>query len=107
MLRSGTVIRLHELQASGKSIREIARETGHSRNTIRKYLRADEFPEPRPRKKRTSKLDPFKSQLDQYLAKGIFNCKVLLRLLQEQGYSGGAAVRNENRAAGPSGLEDL
>lgn len=92
MLRSGTVIRLHELQASGKSIREIARETGHSRNTVRKYLRADGMPEPRPRKKSVSKLDPFKPLLDQYLAKGIFNCEVLLRLLREQGYSGGITI---------------
>ncbi len=81
MLRSGTVIRLHELQASGKSIRESTRETGYSRNTIRKYLRADGIPEPRSRKKRVSKLDPFKSLLDQCLEKGIFNCEVLLRLL--------------------------
>lgn len=92
MLRSGTVIRLHELQASGKSIREIMRETGHSRNTIRKYLRADGIPEPIPRKKRTSKLDPYKSQLNLYLAKGIFNCEVLLRLLREQGYDGGITI---------------
>ncbi len=92
MLRSGTVIRLHELQACGKSIREITRETGHSRNTIRKYLRADGIPEPRLRKKRVSKLDPFKSLLDQYLEKGIFNCEVLLRLLKERGYTGGITI---------------
>ena len=92
MLRSGTVIRLHELQACGKSIREITRETGHSRNTIRKYLRADGMPEPRSRKKRVSKLDPFKSLLDQYLEKGIFNCEVLLRLLKERGYTGGITI---------------
>lgn len=89
MLRSGTVIRLHELQASGKSIREIMRETGHSRNTIRKYLRTDGIPEPNPRKKRASKLDSFKSQVDQYMSRGIFNCEVLLRLLRQHGYTGG------------------
>jgi len=92
MLRSGTVIRLHELQASGKSIRGISRETGHSRNTVRKYLRANGIPESRPRKKRASKLDPFKSLLDQYLSKGIFNCEVLLRLLKERGYTGGITI---------------
>ena len=53
MLRSGTVISLHELYASGKSIREIARITGHARNTVRKYLRANGIPEPRyPQKAR-------------------------------------------------------
>lgn len=92
MLRSGTVIRLYELQASGKSIREISRETGHSRNTVRKYLRANGIPEPRPRKKRASKLDSFKPLLAQYLAQGIFNCQVLLRLLKERGYTGGITI---------------
>lgn len=86
------MIGLHELQATGKSIREITRETGFSRNTIRKYLRADGIPATRPRKKRPSKLDPYKSQLDQYMAKGIFNCEVLYRLLKELGYTGGITI---------------
>jgi transposase len=86
------VIRLHELQAIGKSIRAITRETGHSRNTVRKYLRAAGIPTPLPQKKRASKLDPFKALLDQYLAQGIFNCEVLFRLLKEQGYSGGITI---------------
>lgn len=86
------MIRLHELYASGKSIREIARTTGHARNTVRKYLRANGIPEPRSRKKRGSKLDPFKPLLDQYMADGIFNCTVLLRLLREQGYTGGITL---------------
>ena len=38
MLRSGIVISLHTMRAEGKSIREIARLTGHSRNTVRRYL---------------------------------------------------------------------
>lgn len=44
MLRSGSIIMLHELKAKGKSIRAIARETRRSRNTVRKYLRADDIP---------------------------------------------------------------
>ncbi len=92
MLRSGTVIRLHELYASGKSIREISRLTGRSRNTVRKYLRSEGIPEPGYGKKRGSKLDPFKPFIDQYLTQGIFNCEVLLRLLKEQGYTGGITL---------------
>lgn len=41
MLRRGIVISLHTMRAEGKSIREIARETRHSRNTIRRYLLGD------------------------------------------------------------------
>ena len=45
MLGSGSIIMLYELKARGKSIRAIARETGHSSNTVRKYLRAEGIPE--------------------------------------------------------------
>lgn len=89
MLRSGTVISLHEMRAEGKSIREIARISGHSRNTIRRYLRSNGLPERKPRPKRPSKLDPFKPFLHEMMNQGIFNCEVLLRLLREQGYQGG------------------
>lgn len=44
MLGSGTVIKLHELKAIGKSIRAISRETGHARNTVRRYLRTQGLP---------------------------------------------------------------
>jgi len=86
------VISLHELYATGKSIREIARITGHARNTVRKYLRANGIPEPRYGQKRGSKLDPFKPLIDQFMAQGIFNCEVLLRLLRDQGYTGGITL---------------
>ncbi|BCJ85658.1 IS21 family transposase [Effusibacillus dendaii] len=92
MLRSGTMISLHELKAEGKSIREIARISGHSRNTVRRYLRSDGIPEAKPRPSRPSKLDPFKPQLQDLIRQGIFNCEVLLRLLQDQGYQGGRTI---------------
>lgn len=43
----------------GLSIKEIARRTGHSRNTIRVALRSPEPPTYGPRPKRPSKVDPF------------------------------------------------
>lgn len=72
MLGSGLVISLHELRAMGKSIRQIARETNVSRNTVRKYLRAEGLPERKKRPKRGSKLDPFKTALHQLMADGIY-----------------------------------
>lgn len=92
MLRSGTVISLHEMKAEGKSIREIARISGHSWNTIRRYLRANGLPERKPRPNRLSKLDPFKPLLQEMMNQGIFNCEVLFRLLREQGYQGGRTI---------------
>ena len=79
------------LKRQGLSIREIARQTGHSRNTIRKYLRKDQEPEYSERPQRPSVLDPFKP----YLQKRIESAKpawipgtVLYREIQALGYQG-------------------
>jgi len=92
MLGSGLVIGLHELRAMGKSIRQIARETNVSRNTVRKYLRAEGLPERKKRPKRGSKLDPFKTALHQLMADGIYNAEVLWERIRQQGYSGGKTL---------------
>lgn len=52
---------LEVLRKHGASIRELARVTGHSRNTVRRYLRGGETAERRkPAAKRAEKLDYFK-----------------------------------------------
>ena len=78
MLGSGSIIMLHELKAKGKSIRAIARETGLSRNTVRKYLRAQGIPERKPHPKRGSKLNPYKDTIQELMNLGIFNWSFLL-----------------------------
>ncbi len=50
----------------GKSISEVARESGYSRNTIRKYLDKSDY-NLVIRKKRNSILDPFKKKIDEWL----------------------------------------
>jgi len=99
MLGSGLVISLHELRAMGKSIRQIARETNVSRNTVRKYLRAEGLPERKKRPKRGSKLDPFKTALHQLMADGIYNAEVLWERIRQQGYSGGKTCERLREAA--------
>jgi len=76
----------------GLSIREIARQTGHDRKTIRKYLHADEIPKYGPRPPRPSKLDPFKDYLMGRVAEGIFSANRLLAEIQGLGYSGGKTI---------------
>lgn len=84
--------RLYELHGQGMSIRRIADELGVARNTVRTYLRASGVPQPKPRPKRSSKLDPYRPYLQQRLAEGVTNCVVLLRELQARGYDGGYTI---------------
>jgi len=51
MLKGGVVLRLQEMKTDGKKIREIARETGHARNTVRKYVRDGHIQQPKEREK--------------------------------------------------------
>jgi transposase len=81
-----------ELKRQGLSISQIAAHTGFSRRTIRKYLNQPGIPRYRPRAPRPTKLDPFQAFLEQRLRAGVWNARVLLRELQEQGYTGGYTV---------------
>ncbi|KKC45812.1 integrase [Paenibacillus sp. D9] len=93
MLKGGSVLRLHEMKLNGKKIREIVRETGHARNTVRKYVRDGQIPESKEREKRGSKLDPFKETIDRWMKEdGLFNCQAMLMRLKEKGYTGGATI---------------
>lgn len=79
------------------SLREIARRTGLSRNTIRNWLRRSEVTEPvYPDRTSPSILDPYKEQLLAWLRSDSHRPKrdrrtgkVLFQLLQAQGYPGG------------------
>lgn len=95
VLRGGIVQALYQLKGEGKSIRAIARTLGISRNTVRRYLRADGVPTAKPRPSRRSKLDPFIEHIDRRLSDGLFNCVVLLRELRDLGYEGGYSILKE------------
>lgn len=92
MLGSGSIIMLHELEAKGKSIRAISRETGLSRNTVRKYLRAAGIPERKPHPQRGSKLDPYKDIIQEMINSGIFNCEVIYERIRDESYTGGRTI---------------
>ncbi len=79
------------------SVREIARRTGLSRNTIRTWLRQEGMTQPRyPVRVMPSILDAYKAQLQTWLQTDSHRAKrerrtarVLYQLLQAQGYPGG------------------
>ena len=84
-------LEIRVLHRHGKSIREIARETGVSRNTVRRYLRDEEAARYKPRPSRLTKLDPFKAYVTERgsAAPEWIPASVLLMELRERGYSGG------------------
>jgi len=45
MLRSESIIMLHQVRKEGKSIRSISREREFSQVTVRRYLRAQKTPD--------------------------------------------------------------
>jgi len=79
---------IRELAREGLSITEIARRLGCDRKTVRRHLMHLGQPRYQARPPKPSKLDPFKSYLDQRLERGVFNCEVLYRELCERGYDG-------------------
>ena len=92
MLGGRNVQAIYELAGQGRSIRAIAQTLSISRNSVRKYLRASEVPKPAPRARRSSRLDPYREQVQLRLAEGVDNCVVLLRELRQQGYAGSYTI---------------
>jgi transposase len=85
--------RLHAVR--GLSIREIARRTGRDRKTIRRALRSDEPPRYR-QAPRSSKLDPFKDEIQRLLRTEPRLPAVRIReVLAEQGYDGGQTILDD------------
>jgi transposase len=101
------VKRLYELRGEGESIRGIAAALGISRNTVRKYVRSEVVPRPKPRPPRVSKLEAYRGHVDRRLAEGVSNCVVLLREIRALGYRGSYTilkdyVQPQRRAALPA-----
>jgi transposase len=92
MVGAEVALEIRVLHRHGKGVREIARETGISRNTVRRYLRDDEARRYKPRPPRSAKLDPFKGYIVERLraaAPERIPASVLLMELRERGYAGG------------------
>ena len=70
------------------SISEIARITGHSRGTVRKYLLSPVPPAPQKRQKKPSKLDDYKGYIAARLKEYPLSAKRIYREIQENGFTG-------------------
>jgi transposase len=92
MVGAEAALEIRVLHRHGKGIREIARETGISRNTVRRYLRDESAARYKARPVRAAKLDPFKAYVIARVraaAPEWIPASVLLQELRERGYRGG------------------
>ena len=79
---------LKDLHKQGLNISEISRRTGHSRRTVRKYIKSDAPPEARKRAPKSSKLDDYKDDITQRLNSYPLTASRIYREIQEQGFTG-------------------
>jgi len=91
MLSKEDYIVIKSLHKRGLYQKEIAAELGVHPKTVSRALKRGEAPRQR-RKRRGSKLDPYKPKIDRLLAAGVWNAVVILREIQADGYEGGATI---------------
>jgi transposase len=85
-------VEIQVLRRQGRSIRQIVRDTGLSRNTVRKHLREPTDLRYGPREARPCKLDPHKAYLQERIEQARpdwIPATVLMREIQDTGYAGG------------------
>ncbi len=98
MLTMELQVEIEILYRQGKGVREIARDTGLARNTIRGILRGEHDGQYGPRKPRPTKLDEHKAYLRDRLEQAgaiRLNATVLLREIRSRGYDGGVTQLKE------------
>lgn len=83
---------IRELKQKGWTISAIVKETGFDRKTVRNYINAESSPQSKPRAKRPSKLDPYKTYLLERIKEGTTNCAVLMEEIRTMGYEGKSTI---------------
>ncbi len=91
MLHQEDYLVIKTLKARGVYNVDIAAELGVHPKTVSRALRRGGAPNP-ARKKRSSKLDPYKERIDQLLGEGVWNAVVILREIQALGYDGQSSI---------------
>src|ERR1044072_862766 len=91
MLNLDQFMNIRFLHKQGHSVREIARLTGHSRNTVRKLLHAQRAPSPTARV-RASKLDPYKPYLIERWTAHALSAVRLWPEIRAQGFTGSTQI---------------
>lgn len=88
MIRSGTIIMIREKISQGKTDYSISKELNISKNTVKKYRQTPVYPHALKGSTRSSKLDPYKPEIEMLLKRGVYNCQVIFDHIREHGYIG-------------------
>lgn len=91
MLEIDEWILIQDLNSKGWNISGIARQTGHARKTVKKYINSEEPPKAKNRY-RKSKLDPYREYIIRKVNGGPFTAAQLYREIQEMGFEGGYTI---------------
>jgi len=82
---------LKTLKKRGVYVKDIAAEIGVHPKTVSRAIQRGGAPV-KKRKERSSKLDPYKAQIDQLLQEGVWNAVVIYREIQAAGYDGKTTI---------------
>lgn len=81
-----------DLYGQGCSQKAISQKLGIERKTIRRWLRAGQFPERKPPHRRPPKVSEFADYLQQRWSQGCHNASRLYQEIREKGYTGRRAM---------------
>lgn len=87
--RYEAVVALHK---QGMSMRAIGRELGIGKNTVNRYIRAEQFPERAERKSRVTIISPYEGYLRERWTAGCHNARTLWEEIKGQGFPGSAPL---------------
>lgn len=85
---------IQSLVKRGVYLKDIAEELGVHPKTVSRALKRGSAPRG-PKRRRASKLDRYRSVVDELLQEGVWNGVVIYRELQERGFSGGISILRE------------
>lgn len=88
MITTEAFMDIISLHRQGFSMRAIAKKLGIHRNTVKKHITGQTFPEYRKSKRQESILDPFHQTIDDLLAEDDYQATWILDRLKKMGYTG-------------------
>ena len=80
------------MHRNGLSIRRIARTTGLHRETVKRHLESDSFPQYHKTTRRKSILDPYRQLIEEYLDQDDYQATWIFEKLVRMGYTGGCTT---------------